>query len=289
MKSDPTGHVSEDLRAYALGELGSDRSREVEAHLSSCDACRSELAAVRALTDDEPEAMNDLERSRLRRGIEARVTAGAAGARGRGPRRLYAALGAATLIAIAVVGGYFGLQGDLGMSGNDAGGGGDAGTARSVPEGVASDENLSLRRALRFDRDLGRVSEERLQALGERGPRESLARLYEVNGNEQEKNQLELAARADLSGGLAQAAPSSVRGQVEECLASVEGTSGSLGPVPYYGALAELGSREVLVLGFAWDASPVGKERLDSYMIYAWVRGGGCDFPISYLSGRVDR
>nr|MBA2601593.1 zf-HC2 domain-containing protein [Actinomycetota bacterium] len=282
MKSDPTEHVSEDLRAYTLGGLEPGRSQEVEAHLSSCDACRSELASVRALTDDEPEAMNDLERSRLRRGIEAGVMSGAAGSRGRGPRRLYAALGAAALIVIAVVGGYFGFQG--GLSGSDDGGAEGAGTADSAPEGVASDENSSLLRAVRFDRNLGRVSDRQLQALGERGPRRAFALLYAANGSEQEET-----AVADLTGGLAEAAPPSVRDQVEECLTSVEGTSGSLSPVPYYGALAELGGREVLVLGFAWDASPAGHERLDSYMIYAWIRGGGCDFPISYLSGRIER
>jgi len=282
MKSDPTEHVSEDLRAYTLGGLEPGRSQEVEAHLSSCDACRSELASVRALTDDEPEAMNDLERSRLRRGIEAGVMSGAAGSRGRGPRRLYAALGAAALIVIAVVGGYFGFQG--GLSGSDDGGAEGAGTADSAPERVASDENSSLLRAVRFDRNLGRVSDRQLQALGERGPRRAFALLYAANGSEQEET-----AVADLTGGLAEAAPPSVRDQVEECLTSVEGTSGSLSPVPYYGALAELGGREVLVLGFAWDASPAGHERLDSYMIYAWIRGGGCDFPISYLSGRIER
>ncbi|MDQ3618625.1 MAG: hypothetical protein M3391_00660, partial [Actinomycetota bacterium] len=144
-------------------------------------------------------------------------------------------------------------------------------------------------RALRFDRNLGRVSEKRLQTLGERGPRASIVTLFDAPGSEQERTQQEEAATADLTGGLADAAPSSVRDQVEECLAAVEGTSGALGPVPYYGALAELDGREVLVLGFAWDASPAGRERLDSYMIYAWVRGGGCDFPISYLSGRIGR
>lgn len=288
MNRNPTEHVSEDLRAYALRVLEPDRSREVEGHLSSCDTCRSELAAVRALTNGEPEAMNDLERSRLRRGIEAGVMSGAAGSRGRGPRRLYAAMGAAALIAIAIVGGYFGLQG--GMSGSDDGGAGDAGTAESAPEGVASDEGrLRLQRALQFDRNLGRVSDRQLQALGERGPRRAFTLVYAANGSEQEKDQQEETVVADLTGGLAEAAPPSVRDQVEECLASVEGTSGSLSPVPYYGALAELGGREVLVLGFAWDASPAGRKRLDSYMIYAWVRGGGCDFPISYLSGRIER
>ena len=289
MKSDPTEHVSEDLRAYALGELRSDRSREIETHLGSCDACRSELVAVRALTDVEPEAMNDLERTRLRRGIEAGVTAETAASTGRGGRRLYAALGAAALIAIAVVGGYFGLQGGLGMSGDDSGAGGDAGTAESAPENLTSDKNRRLERALQFDNNLGRVSEKRLQTLGERGPRAPLAALYDALGNEQQRTQQEENAKADLTRGLADAAPSSARDQIEECLAAVEGTSGALGPVPYYGALAELAGREVLVLGFAWDATPAGRERLDSYMIYAWVRGGGCDFPISYLSGRIGR
>ena len=94
---------------------------------------------------------------------------------------------------------------------------------------------------------------------------------------------------ADLSGGLVEQAPSEVRGQVEACIASVEGTSGSLSPVPYYGALAEFDGREVLVLSFAWDGSSDDENKLDSYMIYVWRRGGGCDFPVSYQSGSFTR
>jgi hypothetical protein len=273
-------HASEDLRGYARGELGPERTREVEEHLRGCAECRSELVAARALTASEPEPMNDLERARLRQGIQAAVSPAGAVSKSRGPRRLYAALGAAALIAVAVVGGYFGLQDGLGLSGDDAegGGGNEGATAESAPDQLTEDSD-NLLRALRFDRDLGRVNEERLRALGERGPDQPVRPV--ASGNAEERKRV----LADLSGGLVQKAPAKVRGQVEECIASVEGTSGSLSPVPYYGALAELDGREVLVLSFAWDGSSDDKDELDSYMIYAWPRGGGCDFPVMYQAG----
>ena len=275
-------HASEDLRGYALGELGTERTREVEEHLRSCAECRSELVAVRALALAEPEPMNDLERARLRQGVQARVSPAGATPKNRGARRLYAALGAAALIAIVAVGGYVGLQGDLGLSGDDEGGGGgnEGATAESAPEEAARD-SAQLRRVARFDRDLGRVDEKRLQALGERKPGSRRALLAAYN--------LASGALTDLSDGLVEQAPGDVRDQVEECLASVEETSGSLSPVPYYGALAELDGREVLVLSFAWDGSSDDKDKLDSYMIYVWRRGGGCDFPVSYQSGNFTR
>lgn len=275
-------HASEDLRGYALGELGPERTREVEDHLRSCVECRSELVAVRALAVAEPETMNDLERARLRQGVRAAVGPVGEVSKGRGPRRLHAALGAAALIAIAVVGGYFGLQGELGLNGGDAGGGGgdEAATAESAPE-EATGDNARLREVARFDRDLGRVDERRLQTVGERRPGSRSALQAASNLNSE--------ALADLSGGLVEQAPRGDRSQVEECIASVGETSGSLRPVPYYGALAELDGREVLVLSFAWDGSSDDKDKLDSYMIYAWRRGGGCDFPVSYQAGSFAR
>ena len=276
-------HVSEDLRSYARGELGPERTREVEEHLRACAECRSELAAVQALDTAQLEPMNDLERARLRQGVQAAVSPAGAASESRGPRRLYAALGAAALIAVAVVGGYFGLQGGLGLSGADSesGGGNEGATAESAPD-QAIEDSENLREALRFDRDLGRVNEERLRALGERGPDQAVRPL--ASGAEERSRVL-----ADLSGGLVQEAPAEVRGQVEECIASVEGTSGSLSPVPYYGALAKLDGREVLVLSFAWDESSDDKDELDSYMIYVWRLGGGCDFPVSYQAGSFKR
>lgn len=278
MKRDPTDHASEDLRAYAIGELGSERTREVDEHLRACAECRSELVAVRALARAEPEPMNDLERARLRQGVQAAVSPAGAAPRSRGPGRLYAALGAAALVAVVLVGGYFGFRD--GLSEDDSAAGGDAGTAEMAPDEAArGDQNL--RTAPRFDRDLGRVSEERLQAVGERRP----GRVVMFRSGSGTETKL----LADLSGGLVEQAPPEVRGQVEACIASVEGTSGSLSPVPYYGALAEFDGREVLVLSFAWDGSSDDENKLDSYMIYVWRRGGGCDFPVSYQSGSFTR
>jgi hypothetical protein len=268
-------HASEDLRGYALGELGPERTREVEEHLRGCAECRSELVAVRALATSELEPMNDLERARMRQGVQAAVSPGGTTSKSRGPRRLYAALGAAALLAVVFVGGYVGLQG--GLSQDDSGDAGTAGSAESAPEETARDSE-SLRQALRFDRALGRVDESRLRAVGERGPDRPVEPLSQAAGEKER-------VLADLSGGLVQKAPAEVRGQVEECIGSVEGASGSLSPVPYYGALAELDGREVLVLSFAWDGSSDDKNRLDSYMIYAWRLGGGCDFPVSYQAG----
>lgn len=278
MKRDPTDHASEDLRAYALDELGPERTREVEEHLRACAECRSELAAVRALARAEPDPMNDIERARLRQGLQAVVSPAGAAPKSRGPRRLYAALGAAALVAVALVGGYLGFRGDF--SQDDSGGGGEAATADNAPA-ETQEESENLREVARFDRDLGRVGEKRLQAMGERRPGSRLALQAALNSKSE--------AFADLSGGLVEQAPPEVRSQVEECIASVEGTSGSLSPVPYYGALAELDGREVLVLSFAWDGSSDDEDKLDSYMIYVWRLGGGCDFPVSYQAGSFKR
>ena len=222
--------------------------------------------------------MNDLERARLRQGVQAEISPAGAVPRSRGPRRLYAALGAAALIAVALVGGYFGFRG--GLSQDDSAAGGDAGTAEVAPDEAAGGSE-NLRAALRFDRDLGRVSEERLRAVGERRPGRAV--MFRTGASSEAK------ALADLSGGLVEQAPPDVRDQVEACIASVEGTSGSLSPVPYYGALAEFDEREVLVLSFAWDGSSDDKDKLDSYMIYVWRLGGGCDFPVSYQAGSFTR
>ena len=268
-------HASEDLRGYALGELGPERTREVEEHLRACAECRAELVAVRALATSELERMNDLERARMRQGVQAAVSPAGATSKSHGARRLYPALGAAALIAVVLVGGYFGFRG--GVSQEDSGDATTAGGAESAPEETARDGD-NLRRALRFDRDLGRVDESRLRAVGERGPDGAVEPLAQA-AEEKER------VLADLSGGLVQKAPAEVRGQVEECIASVEGASGSLSPVPYFGALAELDGREVLVLSFAWDGSSDDSDKLDSFMIYAWRRGGGCDFPVSYQAG----
>ncbi len=41
----------DDLPAYALGALDSDSSAALEAHLQTCETCRTELAAYRAISD----------------------------------------------------------------------------------------------------------------------------------------------------------------------------------------------------------------------------------------------
>jgi len=46
MSSDPHAQTA---AAYALGALGPDQRRAYEAHLASCDACRTELADVHAV------------------------------------------------------------------------------------------------------------------------------------------------------------------------------------------------------------------------------------------------
>src|SRR3712207_4016442 len=81
----PHAHDPEELGALALGLLDADRTRAVEAHLSTCPACRRDLADLTAVTEllgeVPPEALlegppdNDLVLQRTLRQMRAETAA----------------------------------------------------------------------------------------------------------------------------------------------------------------------------------------------------------------------
>ena len=124
--------ISELLAPYARGDLGAPEASEVEAHLATCDECRGELQAVRALHGapgnlSEKPALEEIERARLHRAVLAATT----GERAEPPgpswaARIAPALGAAALFALFIFGAAQLFTGGMGGSDESASSGADA-------------------------------------------------------------------------------------------------------------------------------------------------------------------
>lgn len=270
-----TDHVSEALRPYAEGRADAATEARVERHLRECDDCRDELAAVRALVASPAEALTEVERARLRRGIAA-ATAADAPARGR--RRLYAALGAAAAMVIVGVGAFYALGGGVGgpVELLQTEGGGGAQEARSEPQGATAE---ALGGGPVFEADAGQLDDAALRRVGRRGPVAAVARSLSV-------------ARAgdvadDYVDELVASAPGAVREQVQTCADTILEANDEFAVVPAYGATGTVAGRDVLVLGFAWSDEDRGP--LTGYMVYAWPAPAGCDIPLSYQAGEIAR
>jgi len=65
-----TDHPVDELPEYVRGDA-CDAAR-IEGHLAVCDDCRAELALLRALGGSGPPPLSDVERERVRRGVQAR-------------------------------------------------------------------------------------------------------------------------------------------------------------------------------------------------------------------------
>lgn len=111
MTSTPHIHASEELAAYVTGGLAAARRAEIDSHLATCEECSQELAGVMALRAEGFEPMTGPERERVTARVRAAVTDAGPGLGARWSRRLAPALGAAALVAIAVVG-YVSFGGD---------------------------------------------------------------------------------------------------------------------------------------------------------------------------------
>src|SRR5690349_20048962 len=103
-------HDSSTLAAYALGALGPDEAREVDAHVAGCPACRTQMQELTeleaALGEVPPEAFlegppdgGDLLLQRTLRQVRTERS------RRELPRRLLVAAGVAALVAAGLVGG----------------------------------------------------------------------------------------------------------------------------------------------------------------------------------------
>lgn len=142
--------VSEQLRAFALEELPSERSEDIRAHLAGCSACATEYRALQLLLELPAEELSEIESRRLHASVleqldtvEAAVAAPSprpGGARG----WVAQALGAAALLAL--IGGVGYLATTI-TGGAEQDVGGLAGDAQPESELVAEiSEKLAFRR-----------------------------------------------------------------------------------------------------------------------------------------------
>lgn len=77
MARDEHSLLRENLPAYALGALDAGESRALEAHLQTCDACRTELADYRAISENLLAAAPPREPSpALRKQLQSRLPSG---------------------------------------------------------------------------------------------------------------------------------------------------------------------------------------------------------------------
>lgn len=261
---------SELLVPLVRGDLAPAETASVEGHLEGCTGCAGELAAVRSLLGAPVEAMDDLERARLRAGIagELRQVVPVAdpyvhpdpddaprnlrrGSRRRMQPGAWLGVAAATLILFAGGLAYLG-SGGLVVGGSDQGGA--AGTAGSAEERALGDGDAGARapramdeapdsRPLRGPAPLvvrGRtdLTEETLTRLGRTDPTfRAFARVYGFDDIGRLQGRFTRALERGLDNAL-----------LGPCLNQAIGAQPE--SLPAYGALGTLDGRRVLVLGF---------------------------------------
>lgn len=288
---------SELLRAYVLGEAGTDRPA-VAAHLEVCERCRTERSGLERLLAPIP-PLTEAERSRIHFAVRnagraessqapaelhavpdrdgdlmsGRPGTGSPQSQARQPRWIAPVLSAAAAVILIVSG--IALLGH-GVSGPSAlrtatdqgsganGGGHEANTA--VPEAGAGPHFASS--------PLTGIHEVRRRAT---------RTVQTLSGAYDRK-----AARHGLATGfldqLAQRAPPSVRRQILGCGGEQLSTAGSRALLPAYGAITSAGDKRSLVLVFA--SSGAGEARPSGFEIYAWPLGS-CDVRPSHSSGKL--
>jgi anti-sigma factor RsiW len=311
--------VSELLPAFLDGTLTEADTRAIAGHLDTCEDCRSEATALRALRAPV-EPLTSSERLALEHKVMAGIAGDAPAPVTELPRRravgarVAQALGAAALVA--AIGTFFYLGGGMG-SGDDesASEGGDT-------VGVAQEESEALR-----DQD-GRRGKDRVAAdaaAPEAGNSEALG--SGAGGSADTESSFKAAPEPDFTveddpftaAGLQKlgesslasvrfanyysaddaesrntlleqlvssaeaASDASVAAQVDECGAQVLDTEDPT--IPTFGALGELDGQPVLVLGFAFTRQSSGT--LDRYMVWAWEEGS-CSTAVDFVEGRIE-
>ena len=309
--------VSELLAAFHDGTLNDADASAVEEHLSTCEECRYEYMALKALRiPTEPLTSSE------RLALEHRVMAGIAddspapvtelSQRRSMGARVAQVLGAAA--TIGVLGALFYFGSGMGSGGDDEGAstGADMETAqeesgaldqdrrkgkgRTVADaaapaeaaeagsgagGGAADAGTSFKAAPEPDFDVvdDPFTPSSLQKLGESSLASvRFANYYAADDAEGRNTLLE-----QLVGSAEESAGSSVAAQVDECGAQVLDTEDPT--IPTFGALGELDGRSVLVLGFAWSRETSGP--LDRYMVWAWEEGS-CATAVDFIEGRIE-
>lgn len=293
--------VSELLGPYSSGELEESMRARVDSHLAACDGCARELAGITALHAGDFEPMTGPERDRITTAVRAAVVP-VAGPRWseRFGRRLAPALGAAALIAVAIVG-YVSFQDD-GSSPAEVGtatqegdsdgaaadstldddsGAGSAAADRKAEKdtsAAASAETLEVETGTLQGTDATNVAPPITVAVGSRfagatftpdlfAPRDARNRSFAV---------------ATEAGGAFAADDPTVAAMAEECARIVIDTSPHPSLTPTYAA--HFPADDIIVIGFVWR-----DERSDglNFELRGW-RGDSCNrvSPI-YRSGPV--
>ena len=305
--------VSESLPAFLDGTLGDTDAREVEKHLATCEDCRLEAAAVKALRAPPVSPLTDKERLTL----EHKVMAGIADdssttvtelrPRTKFGARISQVMGAAAAIAVLATFLYLGSS----MGGDDSvesGAGGDTTenaeavledrdeerSKRSQPDSIAADSadagsgagggeeaatNFKSPPDPRFTVADEPFTSSDLQKLGESSLASVTFAHYYTAGDAGRRGALldQLVAAAEASSG------QEVSSQVYECGLQVLDTDDPT--IPTFGALADVDGTPVLVLGFVWSRTSTGP--LDRYMVWAWERGD-CATAVDFVDGRVE-
>lgn len=299
---------SELLGSYVRGELPPEDARAIAAHLEACGECRAEERAVAALaTGPEVDALTDVERARLHRGVAQELfkpranadVAGVAPAAQRWTRWVAPAMAAAAVLAAIVVmttgGGSdqaaesFGasveaedrtvdedsssLESQAGGGGGGAAQGGDS-SAKSKPlRAAAGQESLDTtggNATPDFYANYGELSRSTLVDLGN-------FRFFAGSYSPQDGPGLYEPFLDRIKRKAAEVMP-----EIDECAATLP-QDGSL--IPVYGVVGKYDDRDALALGFV--TNDPGSEKLDRYLIWVWAREE-CGQPIDTFFERID-
>jgi hypothetical protein len=289
----------------------------VEEHLATCEDCRLEAAAVKALRAPTVSRLTDKERLAL----EHKVMAGIADdtpatvtelqPRTKVGARIAQVMGAAAAIAVFATLLYLGSSMGGDDSADESGAAGDAieqaessledrdekrakrpqpiaaadsadaGTGAAGGNAAGEDAAASYKSAPdpRFTVADEPYTSSDLQKLGESSLASVTFAHYYTARDADGRDALldQLVAAAEASSG------SEVSSQVYECGLQVLDTEDPT--IPTFGALAEVDGAPVLVLGFVWSRAPSGP--LDRYMVWAWERGD-CATAVDFVDGRVE-
>ncbi|HYI46356.1 MAG TPA: zf-HC2 domain-containing protein [Actinomycetota bacterium] len=146
--NEPMDHaeISEQLRAFALGELSHDQALRVRTHLAGCGACTNEYRALESLLQLPAEEPTELESRRLRAQVLAALEPSEQAVVGLGKpspfrARIAQALGAAALLALVAGIGY--VATNL-SGGSDGGGVAEGGAADTAGGGGVADIGFEL-------------------------------------------------------------------------------------------------------------------------------------------------
>jgi hypothetical protein len=282
---------SELLSSFVSGDLPPDAAREVEGHLAGCELCRAEQVAVEALVRSPATPLSTDERRTLHAALDQALSEEGAevvaldGRRRPGSRRgvvarLAPGVGAAALIGLIAIG--VASLGGGGDSGAGGGGGADRGVAQQgfdaeagqATEARGEAELAGAKAEPHWIGSLGPVTRGELGRIGE-----SEERLRALAGAPVQKVQ---TAAGVLTDKLVTRAPQALQDSIRLCVKEVA----KLGytTLPAFGAEAEFGGRDVLVLGFVWTPE---QGPLDRFMVWAFARES-CD-TVWYRAGPVTK